>query len=76
MLFSSIVFIVYFLPLFLGLYLVTGLRTSALLTAAFSSTPGAKDITSSSWLVSYSSTFSWQRKWNQPLVSTVPSGLY
>jgi alginate O-acetyltransferase complex protein AlgI len=34
MLFSSIIFIVYFLPIFLGIYLLTGLRTAVLLTGS------------------------------------------
>lgn len=34
MLFSSIIFIVYFLPIFLGVYLLTGLRTAVLLTGS------------------------------------------
>src|SRR2546423_2455230 len=34
MLFSSIIFIVYFLPVFLGFYLLTGLRTAVLLTGS------------------------------------------
>lgn len=34
MLFSSIIFIVYFLPIFLAVYLLTGLRTATLLTGS------------------------------------------
>jgi alginate O-acetyltransferase complex protein AlgI len=34
MLFSSIIFIVYFLPLFLALYFLTGMRTAPLLTGS------------------------------------------
>src|SRR4051812_44949055 len=34
MLFSSVIFIVYFLPLFLAAYLLTGMRTATLLTGS------------------------------------------